>query len=79
MALLIDDHAQFREEHKLLLTSQVLLTDEVRKLAEYQRHTHEELRRAEERLNALIAHTDERLNALIAVVDDVVRKRPPQP
>ena len=67
MELPIDDHVQSREEHKQLLTSQVLLTDDVRKLAEYQRHTHEKLRRAEERLNALIA-----------VVDDIVRKRPPQ-
>jgi hypothetical protein len=72
MALMIDDHVQFREEHKRLLTAQVLLTDEMRKLAESQRLT-------EEHLKALIAHTDERLNALIAVVDDIVRKRPPQP
>jgi hypothetical protein len=68
MELLIDDHVQFREEHKGLLTAQVLLTDEMRKLAESQRLTDEHLR-----------HTDERLNALIAVVDDIVRKRPPQP
>lgn len=26
MALLIDDHVQFREEHKQLLTAQILLT-----------------------------------------------------
>jgi hypothetical protein len=64
MALLIDDHVQFREEHKRLLTSQVLLTDEMRKLAESQRLTDEQSR-----------HTDERLNALIAVVDDIVRKK----
>jgi len=61
MELLIDGHLQFQQEHKQLLIAQVLLTDEVRKLAESQRHT------------------EERLNALIDVVDDIVRKRPPQP
>jgi methyl-accepting chemotaxis protein len=33
MHLLIDDHLKFRDEHKSLLTSQVLLTDRVDKLA----------------------------------------------
>ena len=41
-----------RAEHKRLLTAQVLLTDEVRKLAEAQIHT-------DERLNALIAVVDD--------------------
>ncbi|HXP84352.1 MAG TPA: hypothetical protein VN841_06510 [Bryobacteraceae bacterium] len=68
MELRINDHLQFEQEHKKLLTAQVLLTERVedtramiRELAESQRHS------------------DERLNALIAVVDDLVRKRPPQP
>jgi methyl-accepting chemotaxis protein len=33
MQLLIDDHLNFREEHKSLLTAQVLLTENVEKLA----------------------------------------------
>jgi methyl-accepting chemotaxis protein len=33
MELLIEDHLKFRDEHKSLLTSQVLLTDRVDKLA----------------------------------------------
>ena len=33
MELLIDDHLKFSDEHKSLLTSQVLLTDQVGKLA----------------------------------------------
>jgi peptidoglycan hydrolase CwlO-like protein len=33
MELLIEDHLKFRDEHKSLLTSQVLLTDRVEKLA----------------------------------------------
>ena len=32
LELLIDDHVQFREEHKMLLTAQVVLTDRVDKL-----------------------------------------------
>ena len=89
MQLLIDDHLKFRDEHRQLLTSQVLLTDaqqrteqNMQALAESQKHT-------DERLSALIKlikelaesqmHTDERLNALIQVVDDLVRNPPPQP
>ena len=33
LELLIHDHVQFREEHKQLLTAQVLLTDRVDKIA----------------------------------------------
>jgi hypothetical protein len=51
MALLIEDHVQFREEHKHLLTAQVLLTGKMAELAEAQKHT-------DERLNALITIVD---------------------
>ena len=71
MALLIEDHVQFREEHKQLLAAQVVLTDRVDKLAIT-------LDTAVKELSAAQRHTDERLNALIAVVDDVIRRRPPQ-
>jgi len=67
MELLIDEHMKFTQEHKQLLTAQVILTDRldrltvtVRELAEAQRHT------------------DDRLNALIHVVDDWIRRTPPQ-
>jgi hypothetical protein len=33
MALLIEDHVRFSDEHKQLLTAQILLTDRVAKLA----------------------------------------------
>jgi methyl-accepting chemotaxis protein len=33
MELLIEDHVKFRDEHKSLLTSQILLTDRVDRLA----------------------------------------------
>lgn len=44
-------HEAFEEEHKRLLAAQVLLTDEMAKLAAAQKNT-------EERLNALIAVVD---------------------
>ena len=51
LELLVDDHVQFREEHKLLLTAQVVLTDRLDKLAEAGKAT-------DERLNALITIVD---------------------
>lgn len=74
MAMLIEDHVQFREEHKQLLTAQVILTDRVDKLAVRL----DTAVTAIQDLTAAQRHTDERLNALIAVVDDLVRRRPPQ-
>ena len=73
LELLVDDHVQFREEHKLLLTAQILLT-------EAQKRTDEALKRTDEKLAALAVTVDEvtgKLNALIQVVDGIVR-RPPQ-
>ena len=67
MDLLIEDHGRFDDEHKRLLTAQIVLTDRVDKVAIALRQLAESEK-----------HTDERLNALIAVVDDLVRKRPPQ-
>jgi hypothetical protein len=71
MALLIEYHVQFRDEHKHLLAAQVVLTDRVDKLAVT-------LDTAIKDLSASQRHTDDRLSALIAVVDDIVRRRPPQ-
>ena len=67
MGLLIDDHLKFQQEHKQLLTAQVVLTDRLDRLAQ-----------TVDKLSEGQKHTDERLNALNAVVDDIVRKRPPQ-
>ncbi len=69
LELLIDDHVQFREEHKALLTSQVLLTDKVGKLAD-------ELKVLATQTAERFAATDERLNALIHVVDGLIRRPP---
>jgi len=67
MGLLIEDHVKFQEEHKLLLTAQVVLTDRLDRLAK----TVKDLAEAQK-------STEERLNALINIVDDIVPKRPPQ-
>lgn len=52
MDLLITDHLTFSDEHKKLPTAQVVLTDNVAKLAEAQKHT-------DERMNALIGVVDD--------------------
>ena len=67
MAMLIEDHLKFSEEHKQLLTAQVVLTDRVDKLAIVVSEVVEAQK-----------HTDERLNALITVVDGIIRNRPTQ-
>lgn len=65
MELRITDHLTFSDEHKKLLTAQVVLTERLEKLAVGVL----ELKEAQK-------HTDERLNALITVVDGLVRKPP---
>ena len=67
LELLLDDHVQFREEHKALLTSQVLLTDKVDKLAD-------ELKTLAHETDRRFAATDDRLNALIHIVDGLIRR-----
>jgi len=72
MALLIEDHVQCREEHKQLLTAQVVLTDRLDLFIKETAEAHKRLTEAQK-------HTDERLNALITIVDGVIRKRPDRP
>jgi hypothetical protein len=74
LELIADDHILFREEHKRLLISQVVLTDNIGKLTtrvDKLAESVQELREAQK-------HTDERMDALISVVDGVVRRPPPQ-
>lgn len=52
MELFIADHEEFRNEHKNLLRSQVLMQDHLEKLAKAQTTT-------EDRLNALITVVDD--------------------
>ena len=64
LELLIDDHVLFRDEHKKLLTAQVLLTDRIGQVAK----TVGDLAEAGKQ-------TDERLNGLIGVVDGFIRRQ----
>lgn len=75
MELLIDDHLRFTDEHKKLLTAQVLLTEAQKELATAQQRT--DLKLAE--LAEAQKHTDERMDALIAVVDGFIRNPPQRP
>ena len=77
--LLIDDHLKFADEHKRLLTAQVLLTEaqqlterRIQELAATQAAVRQDLAESQK-------HSDERLNALMKIVDDLIRNRPPQP
>lgn len=75
MELLIDDHLKFAEEHKRLLTAQILLADA-------QARTEKELKElaaAQKQLAEAQRHTDERMNAPINVVDGLVRRDAPPP
>ena len=77
LELLIADHELFREEHKALLTTQVMLTDNLNKLAEVQRKSDERWSELSRQLDERFAATDERINALITVVDGIIRRPPP--
>ena len=88
LAVLANEHIQFQQEHRQLLTAQVLLNDAMQKLAEAQAESEQKLAQLAEaqdlsdRKLAQLAeaqqHTDERMAALIVTVDDLIR-RPPQP
>jgi peptidoglycan hydrolase CwlO-like protein len=62
--ILMQEHIAFSEEHKKLLTAQVVLNDQLQSLSALQK----DLAQSQK-------HTDERMNALITVVDDLIRKR----
>jgi hypothetical protein len=59
MDLLINDHMSFTDEHKRLLTAQVVLTETVQQLAEAQKRTEEQLKENAEAQNVLMRMMDE--------------------
>jgi uncharacterized hydantoinase/oxoprolinase family protein len=65
MQLLIDDHLRLSDEHKILLTAQVLQDDQLNKLT-----------RSLKELEVAQKETGERLDALILTVDDLIRRPP---
>jgi hypothetical protein len=64
MELLITDHVKFSDEHKQLLTAQVILTDRMDRLTT----TMQELAESQK-------HTDERLGILVHMMDEFIRGR----
>jgi len=64
MELLITDHVKFSDEHKQLLTAQVVLTDRMDRLT----ITMQELAEAQK-------HTDERMGVLVHTMDGFIRGR----
>jgi ribosomal protein L16 Arg81 hydroxylase len=77
--VLVNEHIDFREEHRHLLKAQVLLYDSVQKLTETQRKTEEKLAQLavlHQDLAAAQRNADERMAALIITVDDIVRRPP---
>ena len=67
LELLVDDHVHFREEHKQLLTTQVVLTDRLDRFIDSSAKAH---RLIEEKF----AELTDKLNGLIGYVDGL---RPP--
>ena len=75
--ILLQEHITFAEEHKKLLTAQVVLNDQLQEIRALQNATDARLAESYARLAESTRHTDERMNALIAVVDGLIRKQPP--
>jgi hypothetical protein len=73
--VLANEHIQFAEEHRRLLTAQVLLTDRVDKLAE---RMEEGFRKLTERMDTLAeaqADSEQRLGVLIQTMDDWIKRQ----
>jgi hypothetical protein len=65
MEMLITDYVKFSDEHKQLLTAQVVLTDRMgrltttmQELAEAQKHTDQQMKESVERLGILLRTMD---------------------
>ena len=71
MEMLITDHVKFSDEHKQLLTAQVVLTDRMDRLTT----TMQELAEAQKYTNQQMKETDERLGILIRMMDGFIRGR----
>lgn len=70
MELLITDHVKFSDEHKQLLTAQVVLTDRMDRLTT----TMQELAEAQKRTDQQMKDSDGRLGILIRMMDEFIRR-----
>jgi hypothetical protein len=71
MEMLVTNHVKFSDEHKQLLTAQVVLTDRMDRLTT----TMQELAEAQKYTNQQMKETDERLGILIRMMDGFIRGR----
>jgi hypothetical protein len=73
--VLANEHIQFAEEHKRLLTAQVVLTDRMDKLTDRMdklaQHTDESFRK----LTEAQAQTEEHLGVLMRMMDDWIKRQ----
>ncbi len=72
--VLTNAHIEFVEEHKKLLTAQILLTDQMKETDRRMKETDQRLKELKEQS----AHTDERLGILIKMMDEWIRRHPLQ-
>jgi len=70
MEPLITDHVKFTDEHKQLLTAQVVLTDRMDRLTT----TMQELAEAQKRTDQQMKDSDGRLGILIRMMDEFIRR-----
>jgi hypothetical protein len=71
MDLRITDHLSFTDEHRRLLTAQVVLTETVQQLAEAQKRTEEAQKLTDEQLKELASAQ----KVLMQMMDDFIRNR----
>jgi phosphopantetheine adenylyltransferase len=76
MELLITDHLTFTDEHKRLLTAQVVLTEIVQKLGQTTEELAQQMKEQSAAADERMRELDERLNTLIITVDGLIRNRP---
>jgi hypothetical protein len=62
--VLANEHIQFAEEHKRLLTAQVVLTDRMDKLTDRM-----------DKLAQAQTHTEERMSVLVQMMDDWIKRQ----
>ena len=74
MEVLTTDHVKFGDEHKQLLTAQVILTDRMDRLA----ITMQELAESQKQTDQQMKESDERLGILSRMMDEFIRRDRPK-
>ncbi|HZQ51867.1 MAG TPA: hypothetical protein VFB14_06705 [Bryobacteraceae bacterium] len=64
------DHEEFKQDHKQLMTWQVLMQEKMDRMTATQQAE-------QQRLNALSEKTDQRIAELVSAIGELIRNRPP--